>query len=125
MVGSPKTKSSRRVISLSQSVIDRLHELRENGAGGFIFKTSTGRPVSPRNVVHDFKKALAGSGLPDIPFHGLRHTTATILLQQRTHPKIVQELLGHASIVQTLDTYSHVIGGMDGEVAEKMDEIFG
>jgi integrase len=61
--------------------------------------------------------------LPPIRFHDLRHTCATILLMAGKHPKFVQELLGHASINITLDTYSHVIEGMDGGLAEAKDEV--
>jgi integrase len=53
---------------------------------------------------------------PDIRFHDLRHTCATLLLTKGVHPKIVSEMLGHSSIAITLDTYSHVIPGL-GEVA--------
>ena len=53
--------------------------------------------------------------------HDLRHTCATILLMAGKHPKFVQEMFGHASISITLDTYSHVIEGMDGGLAEAMD----
>jgi len=55
-------------------------------------------------------------------FYDPRHTCASILLIAGKHPKFVQELLGHASISITLDTYSHVIEGMDGGVADAMDE---
>ena len=61
--------------------------------------------------------------LPDIRFHDLRHTAATLMLQQGTHPKIVQERLGHSDISLTLNTYSHVLPSMQEEAAEKMDEI--
>jgi integrase len=60
--------------------------------------------------------------LPPVRFHDLRHTCATILLVAGKHPKYVQELLGHASISITLDTYSHVIEGMDDGLADAMDE---
>jgi integrase len=66
---------------------------------------------------------LEKAGLPRIRFHDLRHTTATLLLAQGTHPKLVQEMLGHNQISITLDTYSHVTPSMMGEVAKKMDEI--
>jgi integrase len=59
---------------------------------------------------------------PRIRFQDLRHTCATILLIAGKHPKYVQELLGHASISITLDTYSHVIEGMDGGLADIMDD---
>ena len=59
---------------------------------------------------------LSQAGLPDIRFHDLRHTCATLLLTKGIHPKIVSEILRHSSIAITLDTYSHVIPGL-GEVA--------
>ena len=71
----------------------------------------------------DFKDTLKKAGLPDIRFHDLRHTAATLMLQQGTHPKIVQERLGHSDISLTLNTYSHVLPSMQEEAAEKMDEI--
>jgi integrase len=57
----------------------------------------------------------------DIRFHDLRHTHATQLLKAGVHPKVVSERLGHASIGITLDTYSHVMPGMQEEAAEKID----
>jgi integrase len=69
-----------------------------------------------------FKPLLKRAGLPAIRLHDLRHTCATILLVAGKHPKYVQELLGHASISITLDIYSHVIEGMDGGLADAMDE---
>jgi integrase len=59
---------------------------------------------------------LRQAGLPDIRFHDLRHTCATLLLTKGIHPKIVSEMLRHSSIAITLDTYSHVIPSL-GEVA--------
>jgi hypothetical protein len=69
-----------------------------------------------------FKPLLKRAELPPIMVHDLRHTCATILLMAGKHPKYVQERLGHASIKITLDTYSHVIEGMDGGLAEAMDD---
>ncbi len=68
------------------------------------------------------KPLLKSAELPRIGHHDLRLTCATILLMAGKHPKYVQELLGHASINITLDTYSHVIEGMDRGLAEAMDE---
>jgi integrase len=70
----------------------------------------------------ELKPLLKRAELPPIRFHDLRHTCATILLMAGKHPKYVQELLGHASINITLDTYSHVIEGMDGGLADAMDD---
>jgi integrase len=69
-----------------------------------------------------FKPLLRDAGLPEIRFHDLRHTCATILLSRGVHAKFVQELLGHATIAITLDTYSHVLPSMSGETAAAMDE---
>ena len=57
------------------------------------------------------------AGLPHIRFHDLRHTCATLLLLKNVHPKFVQELLGHATIAITLDTYIHVLPGMGDQTA--------
>ena len=58
--------------------------------------------------------------LPRITFHDLRHTHATLMLGAGVHPKVVQERLGHASIQITLDTYSHVMPGMQADAAAKV-----
>ncbi len=67
------------------------------------------------------KPLLKRAELPAIGLQDLRHARATILLVAGEHPKYVQELLGHSSIIITLGTYSHVIEGMDGRPAEAMD----
>jgi Site-specific recombinase XerD len=67
-----------------------------------------------------FRRAKKEAGI-DVRFHDLRHTHATQLLKAGVHPKVVSERLGHASISITLDTYSHVMPGMQEEAAEKID----
>ena len=62
--------------------------------------------------------------VPDIRLHDLRHTCATLMLLESVHPKLVQELLGHATISITLDTYSHVLPSMGDEAARAMERIF-
>ena len=79
--------------------------------------------MGPRNMTRLFKATLVKANLLDIRLHDLRHTSATLMLQQGVHPKIVQERLGHSTISMTLDTYSHVLPAMQQDVAEKMDEI--
>lgn len=64
---------------------------------------------------HSFKPLLKRAGLPDIVFHELRHTCATIRFMKEQHPKRVSELLGHSSVTMTLDRYSHVIPGLGGD----------
>jgi integrase len=69
-----------------------------------------------------FAELLMRTGLPHIRFHDLRHTCATLLLAQGTHPMFVQELLGHANIAITLDIYSHVMPGMGDRTARAMED---
>ena len=61
--------------------------------------------------------------MPDIRFHDLRHTCATLLLGKGVHPKFVQELLGHATIAITLDTYSHILPGMGDQTRLAIEDI--
>ena len=89
---------------------------------GLVFCTHTGKPLDFRNVATaSFKPLLKKAGLPDIRFHDLRHTCATLLLSRGHHPKLVQELLGHASVAMTLDRYSHVLPGMGDQTAAAME----
>jgi integrase len=130
-----KTARSRRTVKLSETAlyalrnhlsrqldeIDRVGSLwRENG---LVFATEIGTPLNRHNLTQrSFKPLLKGAGLPQIRFHDLRHTCATILLSQGVHAKFVQELLGHATISITLDTYSHILPGMSDGLANAMDE---
>jgi integrase len=73
-------------------------------------------------TTHRFKPLLKRAGLPQIRFHDLRHTCATLLLLKNVNPKIVSEHLGHLSRAITLDTYSHVLPNMQNEAATAMEE---
>jgi integrase len=82
--------------------------------------------VDPENLVkRSFKPLLKKAGLPEIRFHDLRHTCATLLLGRSVHPQIVQELLGHATIAMTLDTYSHYLPSMGDRAAGAMGDALG
>ncbi len=72
-----------------------------------------------------FKPLLRKAGLPNIRFHDLRHTCATLLFTRGVHPKIVSEMLGHSSIAITLDIYSHVIPGLGEAAANAMEDALG
>lgn len=63
------------------------------------------------------------AGLPKIRFHALRHTFATLMLSGNVNPKIVQEILGHARISETMDTYSHFLPDMQEEAVGKLQTI--
>jgi integrase len=80
-----------------------------------------------RDNLHNksWKPLLRRAGLPNIRFHDLRHTCATLLLTRGVHPKIVSEMLGHSSIAIALDTYSHVIPGMQEAAATAMEDVLG
>jgi len=68
---------------------------------------------------------LKNAGIPHIRFHDLRHTCASLLFQRDVHPKFVQDLLEHASVAITLDTYSHMLPGLGGEAADAIGEALG
>lgn len=130
----PKADSSRRLIALGPMTLKKLNEhkarqdVERNGFGkewlslDLIFTKENGSPIGPRCVIRDFKAIIHKAELPDIRFHDLRHTAATLLLQCEIHPKVVQEMLGHSSIGITLDTYSHVLPSMQYEAAQKLDK---
>ena len=127
----PKTAKGRRSIALTLKAIAALrrHEEGQRAAGlycddGPVFCNRVGGPVHPKNLLdRSFRPLLTKAGLPQIRFHDLRHTTATLLLSKGVHPKIVQEVLGHANISITLDTYSHVLPGMGDAAAGAMDDV--
>lgn len=126
VISAPKSDKGRRTVVLPYVTLQMLmfyqSEVGENT--GLIFHTETGRPMSARNIIRDFKTLLHKADLPDVRFHSLRHFHATSLLKKSIHPKIVQERLGHSRISETLDIYSHYIPSMQQEAADKIDEIF-
>lgn len=87
-----------------------------------VFTSVTGTPLDVGNLTNrSFRPLLERANLPRIRFHDLRHTFATLFLSNGTHPKIVQEMLGHANISMTMDTYSHVLPNMQGEAVDKVE----
>ena len=131
----PKSSHSRRQIALSPSLALLLREYKdEQNVRGILLGESLvnsdlvfchpdGKPLDPGVVSHTFAKVLKKAGLPHIHFHDLRHTHATLLLKGGIHPKIVSERLGHANIGITLDTYSHVLPGLQEKAAERFDNL--
>ncbi len=90
--------------------------------GNLVFASEVGTPREPSNIDRrSFKPLLKKVGLPNIRFHDLRHTCATVLLSQGVNPKFVQELLGHADIKLTLGTYSHFLPSMGDQTAAAME----
>ncbi len=126
----PKTGKGRRRVGLPASVLPVLREhrarqLEEQMLLGvrtdLVFTTRSGRPVGHRNLLRDFKALLKKAGLPDVSFHALRHTHASLLFAQGVHGKVVQERLGHSSIAITLDRYSHMVPSLDRDAADRLD----
>jgi integrase len=137
LVFSEPKNASRRTLVLPKRAIEALRshrkeqakeKLRATGYGdsGLVFATGKGTPHDSQNIVNRyFKPLLRRTGLPDIRWHDLPHTCATLLLGRGVHPKMVQHLIGHASIQLTLDRYSHWIPSMGRATAEGMDEALG
>jgi integrase len=131
----PKTARGRRSVTLPREAVTtlRAHRRRQDeervrlGADyrdqGLVFATQTGAPLIPRDVVRAFKRLLVHAGLPAaIRWYDLRHGHATALLVAGVHPKVASERLGHSSVTLTLDTYSHVLEGMDADAAMKVQQ---
>lgn len=120
----PKTTASRRQIGLGRRAVLALVEHRERAvAGVWVFSSAAGTPLNSHNLNNRSWYPLRHRvGLPETTrFHDLRHTCATLLLGRGVHPKLVQALLGHASIEMTMNTYSHVMPEMGGAAARAMD----
>lgn len=84
-----------------------------------IFLNEVGDPLLIGNLrKRHLERIIQDAGLPAIRLYGLRHTSATMLLTSGEHPKVVSERLGHASVVLTLDTYSHVLPNMQKEATQ-------
>lgn len=127
----PKSNSGRRSILLPGIAVAALksHAVgqleRGWAATPFVFCESDLGALRSKNLERRFKRLIKAANVPDIRFHDLRHTSATILLSKGIHAKVVQERLGHSNIVTTLETYAHVLPSMQAEAAAKMEEVFG
>ena len=138
--GPPKNKASIRSVPLSKTPVAvlRAHRTRQNEERlrlgdlwqdhNLVFPDRVGKPLDHNNLYNrDYKPLLGRAGLEEegFTFHSLRHTFATELFNQRKRPKIIQSLLGHSSITQTMDTYSHLMDGVGGDAVDGLDEAFG
>ncbi len=93
---------------------------------GLVVAGGIGNLINPFNLRQwSFAPLLSRAGLPQITFHNLRHTCASLLFQRNVHSKSVQKLLGHAFAAITIDTYSHMLPGMGGEAADAIGEALG
>ena len=131
----PKTAKGRRMIALSPSATLVLREHKEKQGldrdmlgitltdDDLVFSQLDGKSLLPNTVTHAWMKLVRRNGLRGIRLHDARHSHASLMLKLGTHPKIVQERLGHASISITLDTYSHVVPGLQEAAADRFDEL--
>jgi len=136
IIKEPKTAHSRRGVSMPQSLVELFKKYRVDQellriqlgvsleTDDFVFSRTDGSPLNPCTVTHTFSKVTKRAGLHNLRLHDLRHIHATMLLQSGTHPRIVQERLGHSSIATTLDIYSHTVPGMQKAAAERLDSMF-
>ena len=130
----PKSGKSRRAVALSPAAILAIRAHRErqeaerellgvdSGGDSLVFPNTDGSPLSPTTFSKAFKRIATKAGLPDAHLHLLRHSHASLLLEQGVHLKVVQERLGHSTIAITADTYSHVAAHIQQEAAAKFDE---
>ena len=125
-----------RSIQLTPQAVQALERHREAQAdhraklgeiwkeNGLVFPSTMGTPMNPDNLVsRSFKPLLRRAGLPMIRFHDLRHTFGYLMIEAGEHPKIVQEILGHSQISLTLDTYSHILPGIQEGAIRRLGEL--
>ncbi len=133
--GEPKTAAGRRSIALPRSVVEALkrHKVKQNESRlqfdspyidlDLVFATADGSPLHPNSLALRFNRLCDKAKVPRIRFHDLRHTSATLMLANGEHPKIVQERLGHSDVSMTLNRYSHVSMDMQRGAADRMDDL--
>jgi hypothetical protein len=127
----PKTAHSTRTIALESTTIAalRAHRSRQQaeadacGDGycdsGYVFTNRNGTPIAVGTLTHTFQQLIAEHGVPPVRLHDLRHGAATLALAAGVELKVVQEMLGHSSIVLTADTYTSVLPEVAHTAAEK------
>lgn len=137
IVKQPKTKNSIRKVALPNSMLEemkqyyayRLNERKEMGdkwRGGewfFIFSHPGGQPFHHERPYLWFRQFIMKNGFRYIRFHDLRHTSATILINQGVHAKIISERLGHGSITTTMNIYGHALRSADQAAADKFESL--
>ena len=129
----PKSSAGKRYISMPPSLTITLSEHRERQAAfrgklgrdldldDLVFTWPDGRPMLPDSLSHAFLKIARRAGV-EVRLHDMRHTHASLMLREGVSPKVIQERLGHSNIGITMDTYSHVMPGLQEAAAEKFDK---
>jgi integrase len=128
----PKAERSRRTLALPSQLAEGLRaqrsaQLGERAAAGplwedndLVFSQPNGRPIERKSDWHAWKALLKEAGVREVRLHDGRHTAATLLLSEGVHPRVVMEVLGHAQMRTTTDTYSHVMPAVDRDAADRM-----
>jgi integrase len=131
----PKSTHSRRRLDLSPSLALFLRQYKIKREAEYlllgkplreydlVFSNANGSSMDPGTLTHNFARIARKAGLSGTRFHDMRHTFASLMLLAGIHPKIVSEMLGHSSVAFTLDTYSHVIGGLQQAAVKRLDEV--
>ena len=122
-LGDVKTSAGRRRIDLPADTSNMLRSLKAKALGSFVFADKGGKPLISARVSHMFKETITKAGMPEISFHEMRHTHATLLLLVGVSPKVVQERLGHSNVSITLQTYSHVLPSLQADAAVALNAI--
>jgi len=122
---SPKSKSSARRVDLGPKMIQALKEWKlacPPNDLDLVFPSKSGEPIDDSTLVRNFfKPALKKAGLPTIRFHDLRHTYASLLIEQGENIKYIQSQLGHSSPVVTLNVYAHLMKPTNQASAIKLE----
>ena len=119
-----KTKNAYRTLPLAEDTIAVLkQQKKKTGSSPWVFPSPTGGPISPDSVLHMLHRVLKRAGLPRVRFHDLRHTFATLALQNGVDIKTVSGMLGHFSAGFTLGTYAHVTTAAQKEAAKAMERV--
>jgi len=127
-ISPPKSAASNREIALDAGTTDVLRRLREAQAAsgvpeGWVFCKPDGSPLSPSWVTHRFHTLVLASGLPPVRLHDSRHGAATLALAAGADLKTIQDMLGHASIVLTADTYTSVLPDVARQAADGIAQL--
>ncbi len=118
-----KTKNSYRTVTISPQAIEVLKAQKVKTNDQYVFPSPNGGPISPDSVNNMLKRVLERAGIPKVRFHDLRHTFATLALQNGVDNKTVSGMLGHFSAGFTLDTYTHVTTAAQKEAAQTMENV--
>lgn len=129
-----KTKTARRTIALDDTTLTTLAGWRAFQAAEFaavgisnderwVFTDGDGEPMHPHAVYEAFRRIVHNADVPTIRFHDLRHTHGSLLIKDGIPVKVVSERLGHANIAFTMQTYQHVLPGMQADAARSTERL--